>query len=207
MRSFNKLYKTVCAAALISAFAASAHAALIIDNSTVSILGTSSTAYTGYERSYALDAAALTDFAGNGTGNATHLDFDFGSALTFSQIVYTDRTSSGAANAVPFFGTYDYVSSYQYVFANDASFTDIVGTVSASYAVPGGTISLVDFQHTDAIPNITAQYLRWSVVSANGVNPGAQNFEFTAVPEPMTAGLFGLGLLGLAGMRRRSTRK
>src|SRR5471030_2963683 len=70
----------------------------IVNNSTITILSTSSTAFPTYEQVFALDTAANTDYASQGFGVATHLDLDFGSAETFQSIAYTDRVTSGGSN-------------------------------------------------------------------------------------------------------------
>ena len=100
---------------LICSLGAAAANATTVVNSTVTILGTSSAAFSGYGTVFALDTGAnrfLTDFASNGLGNATHLDFDFGSLLTFDSIFFTDRTSSGGANSSNVRGVFDFVVSY-----------------------------------------------------------------------------------------------
>jgi hypothetical protein len=190
-----------------------AQAANVVNNTSVTILTSSSTPYAGYGQSAALDVNLnkyLTDFAGLNTGVGTHLDFNFGSAQTFTQIQYTDRTSSGGANGSNTLGTFDFVTQYQYTFATDASFNNVVGTfTSAVFSTPGTATSFLDFQHTDALPAITAQYVKWQVLSTIGSNPGASNFQFTvtAVPEPETYALLlaGLGLMG-AIVRRRTAK-
>lgn len=199
--------------AVLGALSGATQAAGVVNNATVAILPSSSTQYVGYAQSDALDVNAnqyLTDFAGLNTGIGTHLDFNFGSAQTFTQIQYTDRTSSGGANGSNTLGTFDYVTQYQYTFATDASFSNIVGTfTSAVFSTPGTATSFLDFQHTDALPGITAQYVKWQVLNTIGSNPGASNFQFTvtAVPEPETYALLlaGLGLMG-AIVRRRTAK-
>ena len=200
-----KILKSLSVSLAALAISGAASAA-IVDNSTVTILGTSSTAYSGYAAANALDSANryATDFAGNGTGASTHLDFMFAAPTTFSSIVYTDRTSSGGANGSNSFGTTDYVTQYQYVFATDAAFSNIVGTyLSQIYTAPVGPTSYLNFQHTDSINALTAQYVRFAVVSARGANPGAADFQFSTVPEPGSLALLGLGLLGFIATRRK----
>jgi hypothetical protein len=184
--------------------------AQVIDNATVTILPSSSPAFTGYERPFALDTGAdrfVTDFASMGQGVNTQLDFDFGRPIAFAEIRYTDRTTSGGPNGAFVGGTSDFVRSYQYIFATDAAFTNVVRTLMVGpLAIPAQPTNIASFQTTTVIPNITAQYLRWDVLTTDGANPGAADFQFTAVvPEPSSLALAALGAIGLLryGWRRQ----
>lgn len=177
-------------------------------------MASSSVAFTGYERPFALDTGAPrfnTDFAGDGTtltASQIHLDFDFGAATLIRDIVYTDRLTSGAPNGTQTLSTSVFVTGMRYIVATDALFTSVVwdsGVISRT--APVLPASYVEFQTTTSA-NQTGQYLRWEVVTANGGAfsgfAGAADFEF--VPEPSTSVLLLLGSfmgLGLFLHRRR----
>lgn len=181
--------------------------AAVINNSTITILPSSTPAYPGYPQSDALDVGPnqyVTDYASNGGGDSTHLDFMFTGPEVFSQIVYTDRTTSGSGNGAFNGGTGDFNTKYEFIFATDPAFTNVVGTVVENETTPSQPTSIASFQEIDPIPDITAQYVRFQVLSTNDSNPGAADFEFSVVPEPRSiAAILGLGAMGLLIAARR----
>ena len=186
----------------------------IINGATISILPSSTASYSGYPASDAFDSGPnfqFTDYASASAGVNTQLDLDFGVAHTFTQILYTDRVTSGGANGGFVGGLFDFVTSFEYIFADDANFTSIVGTVSVTPTAPASPTGPADFLTSTSIPNYTARYVRWDVTSTNGANPGASNFEFhdnaSSVPEPGTGLLAGtVLLLGVITWRRAQAR-
>ena len=216
MRTLNCLVSTGIA---LTFLAVSGHA------SSIFILPSSSPAYSGYPQADAIDGNLMTDYASNGLGTSTHLDFSFGTPVTFNSVVYTDRTSSGGDNGSDFMGTYDFVTEFEYIFATDINFTNVVATVDVSHPVPaectGNTCpNISDFQVTTTFDGpITAEYVEWQVIQTNpdspsgGLNPGAAEFSFntspagTATPEPGPLTLIAAGWLAfVVGMRRRRAR-
>lgn len=203
-----KLLKVLTVLLVVGLFAVGAQADTI-----PTILPTSSQAYPGYGQGFAIDGSLLTDFASNSQGTNTHLDFDFGAPVTFTSITYTNRTSSGGANGSQVMGTYDFVTSFEYIFATDPGFTNVVGTVLGTLALPacadpsthlGCTLAdIAQFQLTTAVSGITAQYVEWQVLTTNGVNPGAAELSFSTTPEPGSLLLFGTGIVGVMGAIRR----
>jgi hypothetical protein len=164
----------------------------LIDNATVTVLPSSTAAYAGYAQVSSLDTGAdqyVTDYASSGQGANTHLDYQFPVPETFSEIIYTNRTTSGGPNGGFVGGTYDYVYKYEYIFSNDPNFATNVGIVTIDLPNPGITVlnTVADFQSQTAIPDITAQYVRWQVLACNGNNPGAADFEFYTGRPPTVA--------------------
>ncbi len=164
----------------------------LIDNATVTVLPSSTVAFPGYSQADSLDAGPgqdVTDYASWGQGSNTHLDYQFPAPENFTEIVYTNRTTSGGANGGFVGGTYDYVYQYEYIFSNDPSFATSVGVVTVNRPNPGNTVlnGVANFQSHDAIPDITAQYVRWQVLASNGSNPGAADFEFYTGSPPTVA--------------------
>jgi hypothetical protein len=183
--------------------------AAIIDNSTVTILPSSSPAFAGFEANYALDLGPgrfVSDFASAGQGASTRLDFDFGDRLSFASITYTDRTTSGADNFSFVGGEADMVLSFRFIFSDVSDFSSNNGTLDVVTDGVGGA-QISDFQTVVDTQGLSGRYLRWQVLFANGLNAGAADFSFdataAAVPEPGTMVICGGSLVGLALILRR----
>jgi len=124
----------------------------------------------------------FTDYASSGGGTNTYIVFDFGQQYTFAAIRYTDRTTSGGGNGTPYFGSFDFNTSYSYTFSNDPTFSTSVGQVVVNTTPPfvDRTLRTVDmFETLSIISGIPpCQYIKWQVVASNGSNPGASDFAF-----------------------------
>ena len=191
-------------------------------------LGSSTAAFAGDEQPFALDTGAnhfLTDYASNAynavglqpTQGLVNLDFDFGGPFTFSSILYTDRTTVGSPSGNGFYGglLYQFATTIRYEFSNVANFSTLVyDSGNIIRTPPGAPSSYLDFQTTTAIPNVTAEYVRFEIVtdlnSNGGAHSGAADLSFTDVaPEPSTSVLLLTGLLigcGLVVRQRRASR-
>src|SRR5688572_3266969 len=91
----------------------------VIDNGTVTIAA-NAPAFGGYAVSNVLDTGTdrlATDYASQGQGVNTFVDFDFGRTVVFASISQTDRTSSGGANGSRAHGTGEFNTGYNYVFS------------------------------------------------------------------------------------------
>jgi hypothetical protein len=173
--------------------------AAVIDNETVTIID-SFTAFPGYDVEYAIDTGDdryLSDYASQGGRDQTYIEFDFGTPYTFSEIIMTDRVTSGGPNFVWYGGLFDYNTEFRYIFSVDANFTNGNG-VSDDVVIdvlpeqPPGRVmedEIELLQTTTPIPNVRAQYLRWEILATNGANPGANDFQFSA----STAGVLEAG--------------
>ena len=155
-------------------------------------------AYPTYEVNYFTDNDLSTDYASNGGGVATHVDFQFSGPVAVGYAVYTDRTSSGFFNGSYWAGPHDNVYSYKLIFSNEPTFTSVLW--EQEYASPG-------YANTDpaALVNggygVTAEYVRWQVTSTEGGNPGGAELHFFTpeiVPEPAVGALFGLAAIFFA---------
>lgn len=160
-------------------------------------------AYPTYEVNYFTDNDLSTDYASNGGGVATRVDFQFSGAVAVGSVVYTDRTSSGFFNGSYWSGPYDNVTSYKLIFSNEPTFSSVLWV--QEYASPG-------YANTDpaALVNggygVTAQYVRWQVTATDGGNPGGAEIHFfppEVVPEPSIGAFSCLGLCLFAGRRCR----
>ncbi len=81
------------------------------------------------------------------------------------------------------------------------SLTDItfLGTLAG-----GGTLTTT-FTSVSAVQNVVLNWTGVTSVTVSGSDdPGLDNVSVTAVPEPSSAIIAGLGLLGLAARRRRT---
>jgi hypothetical protein len=96
-----------------------------------------------------------------------------------ASILYTDRTTSGGPNNSYFGGTFDFVTSYMFIFSNDMTFATNVGTLTVDVTAPAQPMTVSSFQTLSLISNIpAAQYVKWQVLGTNGNNPGAADFAF-----------------------------
>jgi hypothetical protein len=163
-----------------------------------------SPAFPGYGVSFFLDESFAFDYASLGAGTNTFVDFDFGAATLITQVLYTDRTTSGGGNgtgALGAGGSSDNVQGYDLLFDDAPDFATPL--FSQSVLSPG-------FSNTDPLvlvngsSGITARYVRFDVTTANGGNVGGAEIQFFTVPEPTTLGL--VGFWGLALSLRRSRR-
>ena len=155
--------------------------------------------------SAALPATDGFGYASQGLAADTFIDFMFDQSYVFSNVTYVDRLHSGA-DETTIGGTLDFVTDYEIIFSENATFGDGDDTVVSvgTLTPPAAPSGLDDFVSSTAIPDVTAQYIRWDVTATLGANPGAHAFTFDGVvPEPST--LFGLmaGLAAICAWRRR----
>ncbi len=161
-----------------------------IDNDTVTITDWFP-AFTGYDVENAIDTDEdlrfLSDYASLGGGVDTYIEFDLGEPYTLSQIIMTDRVTSGGGNFTWVGGLFDYNRVFSYTLSIDADFTngdgvsdDILIEVEAEEPEFGPVLEdeLELLQTITPIPNVRARYVRWDVIDTNGANPGANDFEF-----------------------------
>jgi hypothetical protein len=173
----------------------------------ISVAGSSS--FPTYPDSDAIDNGSnkfITDWASDSQGAGTFLDMTFATVEHFASVFLTDRTTSGGPNDAFFGGLFDYTTEFSIQAYTDATFSTPVGPDEIfSKADPSSTSSVSDFQVTESLSGLTGQYLRYTVLASNGVNPGLADIEFAVVPEPTSIALLGLGLTGLM-LRRRVKR-
>ena len=197
--------RSLTAAALAVAFAATAQAATVVP---ISAIGSSS--FPTYNDFYAIDqgpGAATTDWASFGEGNASKLNLDIGAIYGLATVAATDRVTSGGGNGGYVGGTTDFTTSYSLQAFTDATFTTTFGAAYVfTKPTPVGPTGVASFLDTESVAGLTGRYIQYSVIAANGANPGLSNISFGLVPEPATWGLMivGFGLTGFAARRRRS---
>jgi hypothetical protein len=163
----------------------------------------SATAFPTYEASFLLDESFATDYASQGQAANTFVDFDFGAATLITQVLYTDRTTSGGGNGTGSIGgggPNDNVQAYNLLFDDAADFATPLFTQAV--ASPG-------FSNTDPAvlvnggAGVSARYVRFDVTTTNGVNVGGSEFQFFTVPEPAAAVMLAVCALALGRFRSR----
>jgi hypothetical protein len=189
------------ATALTTSFA---QAATVYPVSATAPLGS----YDGYPASDAIDqggSARITDWAAASTGAGSYLNLDLGTIYSLTSAYVTDRVTSGAGNSDPVLGSYDFTRSFSLQAYTDGTFTTPIGAaviVSGLLPPPTGAPVVV------ALGGLTAEFLRYTVLVTDGVNPGLADIHFdgsVATPLPAALPLFagGLGVIGVVGWRRK----
>ncbi len=207
MAVLGRISTTMLAIAAAASFAVSAQAVTIVP-----VSATGSSSFSGFADTNAIDqglGSQFTDWSSNGGGSTATLQLDLGALYNLSSVSVTDRVTSGGAQGSFFGGTTDFTTSYSLTAFTDSSFTTAIGgPLVFSKLTPVGPTTLSSFLDVRALSGFTAQYVLYSVVSANGPNTGVSNISFDgtgAVPEPSTWLLLigGFGMVGFAARRRR----
>ncbi len=198
--------KTVFAASV--AFAALAAPAAAVTVVPVSAVGSS--AFSGFAAANAIDqgpGAQFTDWSSNSQGVGSFLDLDLGSVYTLIGFTLVDRVTSGGNNGNFSGGTTDFTTSFSLQGFTDASFTVASGAAALfSKPTPSSPTNLASFAYSGAFAvQPSAQFIRYTVLGANGNNVGLSDISFNAVPEPASWAMLiaGFGLVGAAARRRR----
>jgi MYXO-CTERM domain-containing protein len=154
------------------------------------------TAYNGFtpfNANYALQNAANGNAARDGTngeyasqggGNRTFVDFDFGAAKQIAGFDFFNRES-------------DVITAYDVLFSDTPDFASPKATMSFTGSVNGNEVN------SELFDPVTARYVRLqATASILSPNTGISEIIFyTPVPEPGALALVGVG--ALAGLRRR----
>ena len=151
---------------------------------------------TPFNGNYALQNAANdnagrdgvgNEYASQGAGAATFLDFDFGSPTAVAGFDFLNREV-------------DVITGYDIVFSDTADFASPLETLSFTASENGNEVN------SEVFDPVVARYVRLQATSAAGFpNTGVSDILFyTPVPEP--AGLPLIGLAAAALLRRRRAR-
>jgi len=171
------------------------------------VAATGSSQYATYPASDAVDTGAgryTTDWAANGTGNGSFLNLDLGAVYSLANALITDRTTSGGDNGTFKGGTADFTTQFSVQAYTDATFATTFGpALTFMKAVPSNPTATAQFLYTALLNGLTTEFVRYTVVAANGPNPGLADIEFTTVPEPASFAL----LIALGKFRRRNTQR
>ena len=181
----------------------------------VSVVGASSS-YPGYAAADAVDAASNTDWASNGDGVGSFIDFNLGSSVQLDGFTLVDRVTSGGDNGTFNGGTSDFTTGFTLASYSDASFTTVTGSQAYTKTAPSSPTSANDFMFSDST-TLKGQYIRYLVGATQGANPGLEDISFdasggevSAAPEPgvwalMFAGVAMIGAMLRLGRRQQDT--
>lgn len=190
-------------AVLLGGFAVPGQASIVYP-----ISASASSGYPGYEAQYAIDqggSSATTDWASNGQGAASFLNLDLGSVVSLAQAFVTDRVTSGGGNGGYVGGTTDYTTSFMLQAYTNSSFTTTLGAAfTVNQLTPSSPSGPTSFLTVVSLNGLTAEFLKYSVLSTNGPNPGLSDIHFTsAIPEPSTWAMMILGFAGIGFLAYR----
>lgn len=142
----------------------------------------SAAASAGFEAPFALDGNPATDYASDGLGSSTYLDFDFGVDTLITQVDYTDRRTAGGSQGTISDGPLENTTAFDLIFSTNATFGDGDDQI---VPVPSAACCSTDTVGINNGSGLVARYLRFDVALSSGTNPGAAEFEFyTADPPP-----------------------
>lgn len=201
--------------AIVSAPALAVVATPAPTSTIVPVSAVGSSAFNGFAAANAIDQgsnANATDWASNSQGAGSFLNLDLGRVATLVGFSLADRVTSGGNNGSFSGGTTDFTTQFSLQGFTDASFSLASGAAQFfSKPTPMTPTNFDSFAFSGTLANFqSTQFVRYTVVAANGVNPGLSNISFSAagaVPEPASWAMLiaGFGLVGAAARRRRQT--
>jgi PEP-CTERM motif len=201
------VFRIAAVAASVLSAPAALHAATVVPTAAVN-----SSHYPGFAQQFAIDEggnSANTDWAAFLTGAGSFVDLALGGSFNLVSARVVDRVTSGGGNGSFVGGTLDYTTSFSLQGISALGGTLIGSAQSFNFATPSGPTDYASFTHDVTLTPFSAQFVRYTVLATNGVNPGLSGISFlaSAIPEPSAWAMMiaGFGLVGAAARRRART--
>jgi len=220
--SFKRMFAAVCVSGVLALSSATTASAVTVN---VTYQGSDAFGSPNLSRYLSINSTGISGgvYAGpfrlvgnNGFGNFVAFCVDLAQYLT-SGNTYTVSGSSKYGSSVDtnidrlFTSVYSSINTAIQGAAFQVALWEIISDTSGSYNLAGGNFSVVNASYSSAVINQANSYLNGLTGAATGgyrlsflqSDVGQDIVTISPVPLPAAAGMLGLGLVSLFGLRRR----